>query len=76
MKLYNTQDYYLMELREIWAHNFLEECARLCEAKPYLSDTERERLASMIVTKAMYYDQKDELEQNLTTKTAWRSDLK
>lgn len=76
MKLYNTHSYYLLELREIWSHNFLEECARIAEQKPHLTDKQIESLAAAITTKAMYFDQKDELKQNLTTKTAWRADLK
>ena len=75
MKLYLTRDYYLLELREIWAHNFLEECARLCAAKQYLSDIERENLAAAIVTKAMYYDQKDELPKYLK-QIHWRIDMR
>ena len=75
MKLYTTQNYYLMELREIWAHNFFEECARLCESSPHLGDKARERLAADIVTKAMYYDQRDELKKYWRA-AYWRADLK
>ncbi|MDC8437956.1 MAG: hypothetical protein LV468_03020 [Candidatus Nitrosotenuis sp.] len=61
MNLIQTNDDYIQELCHIWAHNFLEECARLAKEKPYMNNISLERLAASITTKAMYYDQVEEL---------------
>ena len=63
MKLLTTQEEYLLELRELWTHTYLEECARISDEKPYMSSMDIERMAAGIATKAMYYSEKDELDR-------------
>lgn len=71
MNLTTDKQLFIQEICHIWQHNFLQECARFAEQKPYLSEKQLEAMAAKIATLAMYYDQKDELSK-YKRNTMWR----